>query len=256
MILGLLQARVSSKRLPGKVLLPILRRPMLERQIERVRRARSLDRLAIATSTDPSDDPIEALAHDLGLDCHRGSLEDVLDRFYQAALAYRPSHIVRLTGDCPLADPTLIDRVVQTCVDGGCDYASNTLEPSWPDGLDAEAMRFEALAAAALEAALPSEREHVTAYMYKHPERFKLCGIRADRDLSALRWTVDEPEDFSFISRVYEALYPAKPAFDTADVLALLDANPEVGSAAARARNEGYQTSLVRDRSATGESRL
>lgn len=255
MILALLQARASSRRLPGKVLLPILGRPMLERQIERVGRARSIDRLAIATSTDASDDAIAALAARLGLDCHRGSLEDVLERFYQAARPYRPTHVVRLTGDCPLADPEVIDRVVHACVEGGYDYASNALRPSYPDGLDAEIMRFEVLEAASGEASLPSEREHVTSFIYKRPHRFRVLNVSSEKDLSALRWTVDEPEDFDLVTRIYEALYPANPAFGTDDILALIAAHPEVAGANARTRNEGYLASLERDRALTGEGK-
>ncbi len=255
MILALLQARAGSRRLPGKVLRPILGRPMLERQIERVRRARTIDRLAIATSTDSSDDAIAEVAARLGLDCHRGSLEDVLDRFCQAARPYQPNYVVRLTGDCPLADPEVIDRVVRACVEGGHDYASNTLQPTYPDGLDAEIMRFDVLEMAAREASLPSEREHVTSYVYKHPERFRLLNVALEKDLSALRWTVDEPEDFDLVSRIYEALYPANPAFGTADILALIAAHPEFASANVRTRNEGYLASLARDRALTGEGK-
>ena len=158
MILGILQARASSRRLPGKVMKPILGRPMLERQIERLRRARRLDKLVVATSTDPSDDPIAALCRSLAVECFRGSLDDVLDRFYQAARRAAPRAVVRLTGDCPLADPAVIDQLIELHARGGYDYTSNTLTRSYPDGLDAEVTQLHCLEAAWREARLPSER--------------------------------------------------------------------------------------------------
>src|SRR5262245_37090128 len=174
MILGILQARVSSRRLPGKVLKPILGRPMLERQSERLRRAHRLDKLVVATSTDASDDAIAALCESLPLDCFRGALDDVLDRFYQAAKRYSADTVVRLTGDCPLADPSVIDELILLHESGGYDYTSNTLTRSYPDGLDAEVAQMRCLEAAWHEAALPSEREHVTPFIYRDPERFRL----------------------------------------------------------------------------------
>ena len=138
MILGILQARASSKRLPGKVLKPICGKPIIELQIERLLRARRLDELMLATSTEASDDPISELALKLKLPCFRGGLEDVLERFYFAALTRLPETIVRFTADCPLADPELIDEIIAFHQDGGYDYSSNTIQPSYPDGLDAE----------------------------------------------------------------------------------------------------------------------
>ena len=179
MILGILQARASSRRLPGKVLKPILGRPMLERQIERLRRARRLDGLVVATSTDAGDDAIDALCRSLGVECFRGSLEDVLDRFYRAVLRHAPQSAVRLTADCPLADPAVIDRLVELHAAGGYDYTSNTLVRTYPDGLDAEVVALPCLEAAWREAALPSEREHVTPFIYNRPQRFRLIDKRS-----------------------------------------------------------------------------
>jgi len=251
MILGILQARASSRRLPGKVLKPILGRPMLERQIERLRRARRMDKLVVATSTDASDNPVAALCRALAVDCFRGSLDDVLDRFYQAARPHAPRAVVRLTGDCPLADPGVIDELIDRHVAGDFDYTSNTIERSYPDGLDAEVMELRCLEAAWREAALPSEREHVTPFIYHHPERFRLGRLVQSPDLSRLRWVVDEPEDFAFISAIYEALYLEKPAFGTADVLALLERRPDIaGLMGHAATNEGYQRSLSADAAA------
>lgn len=252
MILGILQARTSSTRLPGKVLAPILGKPMLERQIERLRRSREIDRLIVATSVDPSDDPLVELCMRLDLDCQRGSLEDVLDRFYQAAKLYRPAHVVRLTGDCPLADPALIDALIRFHLDAGADYASNCHEPSLPDGLDAEVMRFEALAAAWREAYLASEREHVTPFIRKHPERFRIRLWRNPVDLSHHRWTVDEPQDLQFVREVYTALYPRNPAFGMQDVLDLLERQPALAAInRGIVRNAGYEKSLREDQRMT-----
>jgi spore coat polysaccharide biosynthesis protein SpsF len=248
MILAILQARASSRRLPGKVLKPILGRPMLALQLERVGRAQRIDRLLVATSLDASDDPIAALCRELGIGCFRGSLDDVLDRFYQAAADLNPTSVVRLTGDCPLADPVVIDHLIQQHIARGDDYTSNTLTRTFPDGLDAEVMRLACLEAAWREAALPSEREHVTPFIYHRPERFKLGGLSQANDLSHWRWVVDEPADLAFISRIYEALYPANPAFTTADVLSLLRERPDVAAMMGRAKtNEGYEKSLAAD---------
>ena len=249
-ILGILQARVSSSRLPGKVLKPILGKPMLLHQLDRVRRARTLDALVVATSTDPSDDPIAELCAAAGVKCFRGSLNDVLDRFYQAALEFEPEHIVRLTGDCPLADPGIIDGLVEFYLAGSFDHAGNAVEPMFPDGLDAEILRFSALESAWREAALPSQREHVTPFIHQQPDRFRIGSYRNDVDLSHLRWTVDEPADFDLVERIYAALYPSKPDFTTADILDLLKRQPDlVQLNNGIRRNQGYERSLERDRS-------
>lgn len=249
MILTILQARVSSTRLPGKVLMPLLGQPMLARQIERVWHARMVGELIVATSTDPSDNALAALCAALGVTCYRGQLTDVLDRYYQAALPLQPTHVVRLTGDCPLADPEVIDRVIGEYLASGCDHVSNGAAPaSFPDGLDVEVFRFAALEQAWREAQLPSEREHVTPFIYKHPERFRLGQVRAETDLSHLRWTVDEPADFALVQAIYEALYPTKPAFGTQDILRLLQARPELATMNTHhIRNEGYARSLAQD---------
>ncbi len=226
MILAVLQARTGSTRLPGKVLMPILGEPMLVRQIERVRRCRRIDQLTIATTVDIEDDPIATLCMKLDLPCFRGSRDDVLDRFYQAAADYHPQHLVRLTGDCPLADPEIIDACIALHLEGGYDYTSNIQPPSYPDGLDVEVMTFATLQNAWETADTVMAREHVTYYIYQHPELFKMTNLENEIDFSSLRWTVDEKEDFEFVTRVYQALYPDNPAFDLHDVLALLDKSP------------------------------
>lgn len=246
-ILGILQVRASSSRLPAKALAPILGRPMLAQQLDRVRRARSLDALVVATSTAPSDDAIEALCMSEGVRCFRGSLDDVLDRFYQAALAYAPQHVVRLTGDCPLIDPELIDRVVASAVAGQFDFGG-TDPKKVPDGLDVEVLRFAVLEHAWKHATRPSDREHVSLMILRQPELFRIGLFGGGLDSAHLRLTVDEPEDLDLVRRIYAALYPGSPAFTTRDILDLLAAQPGLLDVnRGIARNEGLRRSLEQD---------
>jgi len=225
-ILCVLQARMSSTRLPGKVLAPLLEQPLLARQIERLRRARCLDNLCVATSSENDDDPVADCCRGLDVDCYRGSLDDVLDRIYRAALRYQPEHVVRVTGDCPLLDPELLDAVVAQHIVEGNDYTSNAHVRTFPDGLDVEAIRLKALAQAWRSATSPHDREHVTPYLYRDGGEF-LCAAHVDgTDRSALRWVVDYPRDLDFVRAVYAALYPSKPDFGRADIHALLAQRP------------------------------
>lgn len=247
-VIAVLQARMSSTRLPGKVLLRTCGKPLLAHQIERVRRSRHISTLIVATSLDPSDNPIAALSASLGVSAYRGSLNDVLDRVVQAAQPHRPQWLVRLTGDCPLADPDVIDAVIRAAREPGVVYASNALNPSFPDGLDVECVRFDALEEAWREAVKPSEREHVTPFIHSQPLRYAQREIRNDQDLSALRWTVDEPADFVFVSQVFEHLYFHQQDFRMNDILALLRQRPELSSInAGLVRNEGYLRSVAAD---------
>ncbi len=254
MILGIIQARVSSNRLPGKALKPILGEAMLWRQVERVKRAGLINNLIVATSNDSSDEPIEKLCQDKGVKCFRGSLDDVLDRFYRAAQLFDPEYIVRLTGDCPLADPQLIDEVIRFHLKGDFDYTSNALEPTYPDGLDTEVFRFKCLTEAWREAKLASQREHVTLFIYQQSQRFKIGNFKNTVDLSGLRWTVDEPVDLTMVNRIYKALYPQNPAFTFKDILGFLDKNPELKTINTKyKRNEGLAKSLAQDEKNKGE---
>ena len=248
MRLAILQARTSSSRLPGKVLRPILGVPMFLRQIERVTRSKKIDKFVVATSVNLFDDEIEKLCQSNGIKCFRGSLDDVLDRFYQTAVKFPADHIVRLTADCPLADPAVIDRVIQYYESGNFDYVSNALEPTFPDGLDVEIFRAACLREAWKEAILPSEREHVTPFIYQHPARYRIGHYKNATDLSFLRWTVDEEADFQLITQIYTHLYQNRPDFSTDDILALLDRNPQMKTINTQIRrNEGLDKSLQED---------
>lgn len=222
MILGILQARLSSSRLPGKVMAPILGVPMIGRQVERLRRSRRIDRLVIATSLDPSDDVLAAYGREIGLMVVRGPLEDVLGRFITAMDANPECQVaVRLTADCPLTDWRVVDEVIALHLRSGADYTNNTTVRTFPHGLDAEAMRPEALRRAAADAVTSHEREHVTPHLYDTPGRFRTACLTRTPSLADLRWTVDYPEDLAFTRHVYGALLPQRPDFDTADIAAL-----------------------------------
>jgi len=248
MNLAIIQARTSSTRLPGKVLKTILGVPILLMQIERVKNSKLIDNIIVATSVDESDLQIENLCIDAGLSCFRGSLDDVLDRFYSAAKLNKPTNVVRLTADCPLMDPEIIDKVIKYHLDGFYDYTSNALEPTFPDGLDVEVMKYGALEIAWREAKLTSEREHVTPYIYKNKEKFKIGVFKNNVDLSHLRWTVDYEEDFEFVNEIYKNLYKAGNKFSMADVLELLKANPGIDKINSKYwRNDGYEKSLKND---------
>ncbi len=226
--LGILQARMTSSRLPGKVLEPILGVPMIGRQIERLARASSLDGLVVATSVDASDDELVAYLGTLGVPVVRGSLTDVLGRFVAMLDAYSPSVVVRLTADCPLASPAVLDQVVGEFHARALDYVSNTMVPTYPDGVDVEVVRADALRWVAANSDDPHEHEHVTLGVYRRPERFSVGNVVGDEDLSGLRWTVDNADDLAFVREVYSRLYPANPAFELADVLTLVRAEPEL----------------------------
>lgn len=214
---------MSSSRLPGKVLAQVLGQPMIARQIERLRRCSRVDELVVATSVDPSDDPLAAVCGDLGVTVFRGDLLDVLSRFC-GVLEARPQAraMVRLTADCPLTDWTLIDALIERHLAEDADYTSNNLpERTWPHGLDAEVVRPSALLRAGREATDPYEREHVMPFLYRRPDEHRLVGLPRTPSLAHLRWTVDYPEDLAFVRRVYGQLYPTKPAFGLDDILAL-----------------------------------
>jgi spore coat polysaccharide biosynthesis protein SpsF len=241
-VIAVLQARTTSTRFPGKVLRPLLGQPMILRQIERLKRSARIETIIVATSTEASDDALADVCGGAHIACHRGSLNDVLDRVYGAAEKYAPTHVVRLTGDCPLADWTVIDRVVDMALGSGVDYGCNTQPPTFPDGLDVEVCTFTGLTRAWREADKAWQREHVMPFFYDVPGRFKVANLTHTEDLSALRWTVDEPADLAFVTAIYEGLYSANPVFKMSDILNFIRQQPELtGLNAQFQRNEGFR---------------
>nr|WP_227412177.1 MULTISPECIES: glycosyltransferase family protein [unclassified Cryobacterium] len=232
--MAILQARASSTRLPGKVLAPVLGEPMIGRQLERIGRANAIDEVVVATSIDESDDDLAEVLVKGGAIVRRGPLEDVLARFNQVLDEFRPSHIVRLTADCPLTDPDVIDRVIEAHLESGADYTSNVLTRTFPHGLDVEVFKAEAMRQLQSLRLSDEEREHVTLGIYSRPDEFSLHSVTQRTDQSHLRWTVDYPADLEFARSVYERLYPRIPAFTTSDVIDLLASQPELAEINAR----------------------
>jgi spore coat polysaccharide biosynthesis protein SpsF len=249
MTAAIIQARMGSTRLPGKVLEDLSGKPLLWHVVERVRHATTLDDVLLATTDTAADDPVADFCARDGIRCFRGSEHDVLDRYYQAARSLGADVVVRVTADCPLIDPRVIDEAVRDFQAHPCAYDGNGLERTYPDGLDVEVFSFEALAQAWREADLASEREHVTPYIWKNPHLFPARQITQAEDLSALRWTVDEPEDLAFVRKVYEHLYQPGQIFLMEDVLRLLEANPAFAAVnRGFEMNEGYRRSIENDR--------
>jgi len=240
---------MSSTRLPNKVLKTIVGKPMLQLQIERIKHSKHISKLIVATSDQQEDDAIAQLCQQLSIGCFRGSLTNVLDRFYQAASTEQPQHVVRLTGDCPLTDAKVIDEVIKLHLKQNADYTSNCQQPTFPDGLDVEIFTLAALKISQQQAIKPSEREHVTLFIRNHSELFKLSEYQHSQDLSHYRWTVDEAKDFEFVSKVYQALYGADNNFTMQDILLLLKQQPELTQInTVYARNEGLIASLKQDK--------
>ncbi len=221
---------MSSTRLPGKVMADLVGQPMILRQIERLKRAKRLDQIVVATSTDASDDGLAARLVAEGIGVHRGSLGDVLSRFIGALDQFGPDQtVVRLTADCPLADPELIDATIDLFDSSNADYASNTPERrSYPKGLDIEVMRADVLRTTDAEATDPYDREHVTPFIYGRPERFKIAGLEQHASEGEVRWTVDRPDDLDFVRAVYEALYPRKADFTSNNVRVFVQSRPDL----------------------------
>ena len=245
-IIAIIQARMSSTRLPGKVLMPLAGKPVLWHVVKRIRACQTIAEVVVATSIDTMDDAIEAWCQSADVSCYRGSLNDVLDRYYQAGLLHAADVVVRITGDCPAVDPAIVDEVVRGFLAGGYEYYG--LAGEFPDGLDCTVFAFSALARAWREAALPSEREHVGPYIEKHPETFKSGSLKKFSGLSHYRWTLDEPRDYEFLQRVFSRLYQQDQIFLASEVLALLETEPELMQLNSDiVRNEGYLKSLIED---------
>ena len=228
-VIAIIQARMGATRLPGKVLKKILGKPMLQLEIERIQRAKTLDQIVIATTTNPADDPIIQLADYINIPSFRGSETDVLDRYYQAAKRFTADVIVRITGDCPLIDPALIDRIVTTFLKRNNDYVSNTLKRTFVDrGMEIEAISFKALKTAHTQATHPDDREHVTLYIWRQPTKFKTKNVAAKVPRLDIRITVDELADFQLVKTIFNYLYPQNPYFTLNDVIAFLDTHPQI----------------------------
>lgn len=234
---AIIQARLGSTRLPGKVLLPLAGRPMLEHVIERVRRAARVDEVLVATTTIAEDTEIVALCQQFDCASFRGDEHDVLDRYFRAAQASGASTIVRITSDCPLIDPSIIDAVLTALAESGSDYASNIAPPrTFPRGLDTEAFTFAALERCWSEASEPASREHVTAHIHRHPEHFRLECVTHPVDYSAHRWTVDTPEDYALAERIYAHFGDNR--FSWEEALAAVEAHPEWSALNAHVRQK------------------
>lgn len=253
-VVAILQARMGSTRLPGKVLLPAAGKTLIRHMIERVRRARSIDELWLATSEDPANDALAAEVADAAVPVFRGSEDDVLSRFAAIASRAEADWVVRLTGDCPLHDPAVIDLVVQFALaDADCfDYVCNSLRPTYPDGLDVEVFTAAALAAAQAEATTSLQREHVTPFIHRYhdgPGPYRVGHYTGPADFSHLRWTVDEPADYEVVKEVFESLYPDNPEFSWLDVLAFVTRHPElIVRNSDIVRNETYFKALEQSR--------
>ncbi len=230
-IVAIVQARMASTRLPGKVLADIGGEPMLVREVERAMRAELVDQLVVATTNDSEDEPIAELCHERGYACYRGSSLDVLDRVYEAAKLHQAEIAVRLTGDCPLIDPSLIDQTIAALMaaDPPVDFAANRLpdDKSFPVGTDTEVCTFAALERAWIEATQPHEREHVMPYLYEDSARFRTLLVRSDEDYSHYRWTVDTEQDLEVVRQVF-AHFGGRNDFNWIEVLDLFKAQPQL----------------------------
>ncbi len=248
-IVAIVQARMSSARLPGKVVREIAGKPMLWHLVNRLQRSQLIGKIVIATTNSAKDKPILELARESGIDSYAGSEDDVLDRYYQAARKYDAEVVVRITADCPLIDPRVTDKVIQRYLKGDCDYVTNALNRTYPDGLDVEAFSFAALEKSWKEATWSSEREHVTSYIWKNPGKFRLANVENDVDLSSHRWCVDIDEDLQFVREIYEHLYHDGEIFYMEDILELLKKYPHLEKInQGIPTNEGYAKSLREDK--------
>jgi len=225
---AIIQARMGSKRLPGKVLRPIIGKPMLAHLLDRLSYAKRIDLIVVATSVGRADDPIADLAENLDLTCFRGSEADVMDRVYQAALAYDADPIVRITADCPLLDPTIIDHVINEFFENSADLALNSFRETYPDGLDVEVFSLEALARCWQVAPEGPLREHLYSYILKNPNQFEVHHVLHKENLKAHCWSVDDEVDFEFVEKVFTELHEDGRVFLMNDVLDLLERRPHL----------------------------
>lgn len=251
MIYAMIQARMGSTRLPGKVMKNIVGSPILEHLINRVKSSEMIDNIIIVSSDSPENESISDFCNENNVKFFAGNEDDVLDRFYQAGLSYNLNDddiIVRITGDCPLIDPLLIDNIITQHINENNDYTSNVIIRSFPDGLDCEVFNFSILKDIWSKSNLKSEREHVTLYVRNNSDYYKIGDYVSDKDLADLRWTLDEKEDFIFIETIYEKLFNKDSLFSTEDILELLEKEPELTNINNMYEcNEGLSKSLKED---------
>jgi spore coat polysaccharide biosynthesis protein SpsF len=247
-VVAIVQARLGSSRLPGKTLEILFDKPLLGHILERIAAAKTIDHIVVATTTSGIDDALIPVARQFGADVYRGSENDVLDRFYQTSRKFGGSVIVRITADDPFKDPEVIDHAVNLRRDLGVDYCSNTLRPTFPEGIDIEVFSNSALERAQLQAGLQSEREHVTPYIWKRPTEFSIHNFSAPTDLSYFRWTIDYAADLEMARAVYRHLYPRKRIFLMDDILKLAKEKPDLFRNTQHVvRNEGYLKSITQE---------
>ncbi|MFU0781508.1 MAG: 3-deoxy-manno-octulosonate cytidylyltransferase [Thermoanaerobacterium thermosaccharolyticum] len=229
---AIIQARMGSTRLPGKVMKIIMDKPVIGHVVNRVKASKEIDDIIIATTTKKEDDIIVEEAKKLNVKYFRGSEEDVLSRYYYAAKENNADIVIRITSDCPLIDPQIIDKIIKTFIETSkkekIDYLSNTIERTYPRGLDVEVFNFETLEKAFKEADRPYQREHVTPYIYENHEIFKIKQIKNNIDYSNYRWTLDTIEDFKVIETIYENLYKENELFYMEDIIKFQKEHPEI----------------------------
>ncbi len=248
-VVAIIQARNGSSRLPGKVLLDLNGYTVLEQIVRRVKSSRAIQEVFVATTLKEEDIKIVKICALKGIRIFCGSENDVLDRYYQLAKLVKPKHIVRITADCPLIDPRIIDHVVRFYLYHKADYVSNAIKETFPDGEDIEVFSFSSLKLAWEKANLCSEREHVTPFIRKNHRIFKIRNFAYKKDLSGKRWTLDYPLDYKFIKMVYKYLYPINPLFGMNHVLDLLSKRPEIERINQHyVRNSEYQELLKKDK--------
>jgi spore coat polysaccharide biosynthesis protein SpsF len=247
-VVAIIQARMTSRRLPGKVLLPLANKPVLWHIVERLKLSRKIDEIVITTSEDISDDAIENFASENRIALYRGSLNNVLERYYLTAQSFCADAIVRITGDCPLVDHRIVDQIITKFVVGK--YDAFSLGGSFPDGLDCQVFSFSAIERAHKEASLDSDREHVGTYIERPSSKnFKTGHFAKFSNLGHHRWTLDEPEDYEFLQEIFNNLYEKNNSFCAENVLSFLDQNKHLLKINnSILRNEGYIRSLASDK--------
>ncbi len=248
-IISIIQARMGSTRLPGKVLLKLSGKTVLEQVVDRSNAVKKVDQTVIATTVNRQDLAIVKLCATKGISVYCGSENDVLDRYYQTARLFKADHIVRITSDCPVIDPKIVDRVIALHLKKKADLTANILTETFPDGLDVEIFTYKSIFTAWRDARLVSQREHVTPYIKDHPRLFRLVNLPCSENLYHKRWTLDNPEDYEFLHKVYNALYKKNKLFGMREILAYVKKHPEVERLNQHiVRNEGYIKSLRNDR--------